>query len=274
MVSVILLQFNTPHLTQQALRSFFQHHSGGFEVIVVDNGSERGDVEKLREEFRDVRFITNEQNVGFSTANNRAAREARGDLLLFLNNDILFTMDVLTPISEEFNRDPTVGVVGPRLFNSDGRYQLSCGDLPTFFLEIRDKIVFRLADRNVNPVRSWYERRYREKREVGWVTGAAMCIRKDLFSRLGGFDEKMFMYFEDKDLCFRVALAGYSVLYLPEVSMMHLRGASSTGSTPELVRERYRRSQISYYAKHRPSWERALLKAYLATTGNLPRDST
>ena len=273
MTSVILLQFNNAHLTQKALRSFFRHHSSGFEVIVVDNGSEDGRIKELRDEFPGLLFVENQANLGFSAANNRAAHQARGDLLFFLNNDILCTMDGVTPIQNEFSRDPKIGVAGPRLLNRDGSYQLSCGDLPTFFLEIRDKIIFRLADRNVHAVRSWHEHRHHQKRTVGWVTGAALCIRKELFLRLGGFDEKMFMYFEDKDLCLRVSRAGNRVLYLPGVSMIHMRGASSAGSSLTSMSDRYRHSQIRYYEKHRPSWEQALLKTYLAITGKLPRNS-
>jgi hypothetical protein len=271
MTSVILVQYNNAHLTQAALRSFFEHHLGGFEIVVVDNGSENGRIDELRDEFPGIRLVQNNVNIGFSAANNRAVDESRGDLLLFLNNDTLCTMDVLTPLEEEFLCHPEIGVIGPKLLNADGSYQLSCGALPTFYREMQDRIIFRLADRNVPFVRSMYEQQHRQKRAVGWVTGAALCIRRNLFLQIGGFDEKMFMYFEDKDLCQRVTMAGKSVVYFPDASITHLKGASSAGLSSALAKEKYRKSQIWYYKKQRPGWEQSLLKMYLTISGNLPR---
>ncbi|MFM7373510.1 MAG: glycosyltransferase family 2 protein, partial [Sphaerospermopsis kisseleviana] len=94
--------------------------------------------------------------------------------------------------------------------------------------------------------------------------GAALFIRADLFHSLGGFDENFFMYFEESDLCQRVKNKGYKILYTPQVSLIHIRGHSVNKIANKMVVE-YRLSQIYYYKKHRPLWERLILRVYLFT---------
>ncbi len=193
-------------------------------------------------------------------------KKAKGDILLFLNNDTITTTDFVSRVLREFGEDPLLGIAGPRLLNADGSFQLSGGDLPTFAVEIRDKLLHGLVDRKLGPALNFAERQSIKKRNAEWVTGAALFIRADLFGRLGGFDERFFMFFEDKDLCLRARDAGYSVRYIAEASLIHLRGGSS-GGVSDKIRTAYRESQRAYYEKHRPRHERLLLRMYLKTIG-------
>ncbi len=164
-------------------------------------------------------------------------------------------------------------MIGPGLCCPDGRFQFSCGSLPTFGGEIRDKAWYRLLDDRIGWVEERTATSFSDQRDVGWVTGAALFIRKDLFHQLGGFDEEFFMYFEDKDLCNRVLNAGRKVRYFPGVSLVHLKAGSSSG-TESLTAVEYRRSQLRYYRKHRPGVENRLLQYYLWITGKSPGTKT
>jgi GT2 family glycosyltransferase len=271
MTSVVIVQHDHQSLTRNAVRSFMDHHDGiEYEIIVVDNGSTKDDPETLTKEFSQVQLIRLQTNTGFGVANNRGAQAARGEFLFFLNNDTITDREILTAIATEFRSDPKIGIIGPCLRYPDGRFQLSAGTLPSFSGEIIDKMVYGLLDRRVEWVEKWVEATYSAPTDTGWVTGAALCIRKTLFLGLGGFDEQFFMYFEDKDICQRVLDAGYRVRYLPQASLVHIKAGSSTADQARTGNE-YRRSQTLYYRKHRPSWERGMLSVYLGLSGRRPR---
>ncbi len=269
MTSVILVQHNNVHLTREAIRSFMAFHSSGYEIIVVDNASSDSDPGELLKEFPGVRLIRNSENVGFGRANNQAARVAAGEILLFLNNDTLTIADVLSQVVREFSEDRNIGVIGPKLLNRDGSFQLSSGVLPSFWREIIDKILYTMVNRGFQPIRAYAARVYGRERIAGWVTGAALFIQRELFEKVGGFDERMFMYFEDKDLCLRVALAGGTVKYVPGVAFQHVKAGTSSDN-PGFADTVYRQSQLHYYAMHRPWIEHEMLKAYLRLTGKSP----
>jgi GT2 family glycosyltransferase len=142
MTSVILVQHNNIHLTREAIRSFISFHPAGYEFIVVDNGSTDGDLDDLRREFPGLQLIRNNENVGFGVANNQGATVAKGEILFFLNNDTVTTSEMLSAISLEFDRDPQIGVIGPKLLDPDGCFQLSSGELPSFWREMVDKFLY------------------------------------------------------------------------------------------------------------------------------------
>lgn len=258
-VSVVIVQFNNPHLTEQCLRSLSRLKGIPLEIIVVDNNSTDPNARTLGRKFGTIRFIQNDHNDGFGAANNKGASFARGDFLLFLNNDTLAHGNFVSPVVELFEGHPEIGIIGPKLTNSDHTLQLSCGDLPSIFNEMLDRRYYRKYEsRSPHTVRH-AEGLYSEIREVEWVTGAALFIRRELFEQLRGFDEEFFMFFEDKDLCLRARLLGAQVMYTPAASVVHVRGASANSSTKRY----YRSSQIRYYEKHRNLIEQILLKSYL-----------
>jgi GT2 family glycosyltransferase len=249
------------------------HSLSPHEVIVIDNSStDRQD--PITKDYPFVLLIENHSNCGFAKANNQAAGRATGDILLFLNNDTIVQSDIITPVERVFADHSEVGIIGPRLLNADGSFQISAGPLPTFWSEIGDKVLYGSVERRIPLALRYAERRHSMTRHVGWVTGAALFIRRSLFMKLGGFDERMFMYFEDKDLCLRAWKEGFSVMYYPEVSLIHLKGGS--GNIDDLMRLKtaYRESQVLYYRTHRPGYEQLLLRVYLGLAGKSPHETT
>jgi len=267
MISVIIVQYNKVELTQQAIRSFQHFHRDEHEIILVDNASTDPALGTLKEEFPWIQIIFNKKNVGFGAANNIGAKIAKGDILLFLNNDTLTISQFTTMIEREFSQNPAMGVLGPRLLNEDRSFQLSAGSLPTFFGEIGRKMIYDWVESRNKIAEQYVQKKYRREQTVGWVTGAALFIRRELFIRLGGFDETMFMYFEDIDLCLRAGRES-TVLYFPESFLVHLKGGSAAGKSH--VNKIYRQSQLRYYEKHRPFFERLLLMLYLRLSSKIP----
>ena len=242
--SIIIVSYNTKMLLGDCLWSIFGKLSGDFEVIVVDNASNDGSQEMLKKDFAgSVKLIESKKNLGFGPANNLAAKQAQGEFLFFLNSDTILKQDILPGLADFLADNKDIGVVTPKLLLTDGREQLyAYGRFPTILNSII-KSAGLVSHNN-----SWFT--------VDWVSGAALIIRRDLFERIGGFDEKYFMYFEDIDLCRAVYNLGFKAAVLPTVSLIHLGGKSlrQFGQRKAF----YYQSQNYFYLKHY-GWFRAII---------------
>ncbi len=270
MLSIIIVQHNNQNLTIQAIESIKTNLRKDYEVIVVDNCSNDNDPNILKELFPEIKLIINKENLGFGKANNTGTKTANGEILFFLNNDTIIKSDFVRHIEYYFQNDPSIGIIGPKLLNGDFSLQLSHDNLPSFVNEFVTKFSSKLFYQNFDPIVKIKSKKYSVRKNVGFVTGAALFIRKNLFIDLGGFDEQMFMYFEDADLCMRVKDSGYKILFIPEVEIIHLRGASWHNDNFDSLKNHYRKSQLLYYSKHRSSFENLLLKYFLLLSGKYP----
>lgn len=264
-----------------------------FEIIVVDNASSDQTVEVVKNRFSEVRLIVNPKNLGFAAANNQGAKNASGDYLFFLNPDtIISNSNTFDPMNRFIGLDQKTAIIGPRLVDKDGSFQWSCGPIPSVFNMILDKplaLVYRWfgshqkgSDTKIRTcpsgrtlrfangsdpnlalrLLSFFSYRYyqgQEPIEVGFVSGAAMMIKKSVFDELNGFDERFFLYFEDVDLCLRAQKAGFKVVYLPTVQITHLSGQSQKERLKQ-KEEWYHKSQRYFFSKHKRRWERALVE--------------
>lgn len=263
-VSIIIVNYNSAGLLHQCLRSICDHTDlGAAEIIVVDNASRDESREMVRRDFPYVRLVESTENVGFGCGNNRGAAAAKGEFLLFVNTDTFLIEDSCMPLVEYLTKHPKVGAVGPRLVYSDRGFQLSAGRLPSIATEASDKVAYFLVRRLRSLFAPIIERRFAHVRLVGWLTGACLMVRRALFRELRGFDEGMFMYFEDKDLCKRIWDQGYTVVFFPHTSVVHLLAGSSRSVDLGRVNAIYRRSQTHYYRKHLGTLQNVMLRLYL-----------
>jgi GT2 family glycosyltransferase len=253
MVSIIIVNYNGMELTRQCLRSIYSSAIAcPFEIIIVDNASIDGSVDRLKNEFSNIKIVTLRKNVGFGAANNAGVVNANGEYVFFLNNDTELQNDVLTPLIKHLEVTPQAGIVAPALCYGDGSFQLSFGSYPSIWNELRT----RRYQRNEQ------QQSITAPTTVDWVTGAAMCMNRALFLQVGGFDEQYFMYFEDSDLCYRFKQAGYEMWYLPQYTLMHHKGKSYEKKHQHVLLE-YRKSQLLYYALHQTRVQQILLRLYL-----------
>lgn len=260
-ISVILVNHNGLERTRNAVKSV-KKSSPRSEVIVVDNNSTDGSVECIRREFPDVKLIPSTENRGFGAGSNKGAGVALGEFLFFLNPDTMLSEDTpcLLGAIMEFNSD--IAACGPKLVDDDRTFQLSFGPDPSLVKEWKLRRMHRRLQKRNPSVQAELESRYSAMREVDWVTGAALMIRRDVFQKVGGFDETFFMYFEDADLCRRVRKLGLKVLYVPSTKVVHFGG--DKGLNPEsTIALEYRRSQLHYYRKHVGGAGYLLLRWYL-----------
>jgi GT2 family glycosyltransferase len=253
---ILVISHEKVPVIQDALRSVLASQAPfAFEVIVVDNHAP--DAEAKLEPFKErVRVIHNSENLGFSCANNRGAQLARGEFLLFLNSDTRVFPDTFARLVHFAEGEPRVGAVGPLVLNADGTFQLSYGAPLSVFSELRQKVWATPASRRSAP-------ESRKTREVGWVSGCCLLTRSEYFPDHKVFDEGIFLYFDDSELCARLRRAGKRVFFFPEARIVHLGGAS-VSAIPARIAVEYRRSQLYVYRKHLPQWQSLALTFYLS----------
>jgi GT2 family glycosyltransferase len=251
-LSVCIVNWNTRDDLEQALTSALNPGPEiGLQVVVVDNASEDGSAGMVRERFPGVRLVEGGGNLGFARGYNRGAQEAEGRHLLMLNPDAVVRPGALERLVGFLDSRPKAGAAGPRVLNSDGSLQFSCRRFPRPLAAVfRNTPLGRLAPGNRFTrdylMTDWD---HRGVREVDWVSGAAMCIRREAGEEVGGFDEGYFMYAEDMDWCLRAHEAGWGVYYVPEAVIVHRIGTSTDQRPVAMVKE-FHRSMARFYRKH------------------------
>lgn len=259
-LSVVILNWNTAALLEQCLETLVGTQSAlEYEIVVVDNNSTDNSREMAAAMFPTVRVIANPENLGFGAGNNVAVPQTTGQWILFLNSDTTVLPDALTRLVQFADSSDDIGIVGAKLLNPDGSLQYSCRQYPNlgtgFF---RNTPLGRLFPKN--KFASDYLMKqfdHLTPRDVDWVSGAALCIRRKLVEQIGAFDEDFFMYCEDVDLCWRANHASlpndgtrnWRVVYFPDAVIYHHIGKSSD-LVPTRMTYEFHRSQYLFYRKH------------------------
>lgn len=268
-LSIILVNYNGSNFLYKCLNSIQQFvNCWECEVIIVDNCSTDDSVKIIKDNFPSFKLICSPTNLGFCKANNLAAKDSQSEHLLFLNTDTILIENTPKILSDYLKQNEDIAAIGSRITFEDGSYQLSCGNLPNLVVEFLDKIRYILDNKWHSIFSIFYNRQYSTVKEVGWLTGACLMMRRDIFEQIGGFDENFFMYFEDKDICKRVREAGFKVVYYPKTSLIHLLGGSSKG-VKKSVNTYYRDSQLYYYQKNLELFQTEILKFYLRLSGKV-----
>lgn len=261
-LSIVIVNYNTKELTLSCIESIKKNtREIKYEMIVVDNGSQK--------DQRIDGSIFNDRNLGFSKANNIGIRKAKGRYILLLNSDTLLHDNVLGEMVEWMEENQKIGIATCALKNKDGSLQGTGGYFPNLlrvfsWMTIQD---LPYIDTIIKPFHPMKEKSlfrndqfYKIERELDWVTGAFMMIRRKVVDQITGLDEDYFMYTEDTDFCFRARKAGWKVVYNPKWSITHLGGKSSTKEFPLLSEYK---GLKTFYKKHYPGWQYPILRFLL-----------
>lgn len=243
-VTAAIVTFNSYDTIDQCIKSLQQQNIT--DIVVVDNKSQDKTTEVLRQ--KNINVIQSPENIGFAAGANMAGQQMSSDLILFLNPDCKLS-DNLDQVVDLFENDPKLGIVGLSLKDSKGNVEPhSFGDDVTLSSLFKRKIKQKEIPKQL--------------KQVDWVSGGAMVVRKKTFSELKGFDPEFFLYWEDVDLCKRARDLGWKVVYNPYVSVQHARGHSLQDKKRKTVM--YDNSADRYFHKHYPAmiWKLQRLLRY------------
>lgn len=233
-LSIIIVNYNVKEFLQNLLNSIDKASSNiSKEIIVIDNASDDGSVEVIKEKFPSIKLIKNKINVGFGRANNQGLEIAKGKFILFINPDCIVSEDTFDKMVSFFDSHPECGLAGCKILNSDGTLQLACRrsfpgpwtsftkvtGLSNLFSKSRIFARYNLTFLDEN-----------KTYEVDAVSGSFMMVRKEVYGKVGGFDEQFFMYGEDLDLCYRIQKSGFKVFYVHTTQIIHYKGESTKRS--------------------------------------------
>ena len=250
--SVVLVNYRTDEVLAECLASLAKAGGGlELEVIVVDNGATLAGG-GLRDRFPGVRLVENAGNVGFAHAANQGIGFARGRHVLCLNPDTVVHDGAVAAMVAYLEAHPRVGAVGARLLESDGTLQYSCRRFPGYLTILfgRYALLTRLFPGNAGSRDYLYlDWDHRTAREVDWVSGACLMVRREVLAQVGAFDEGYFLFVEDMDWCRRIRQAGWAVVYLPDAVVTHHIGVSR-GAVPAWVVRARHRGMLRYVRKH------------------------
>lgn len=223
-VTIGLVTWKARDLLRQCLDSLEANLDGlSVEMWVVDNNSHDGTLEMLRERYPVVSVIKNSVNRGVASGRNQIIEQAGGRYLTFLDVDTRVLPEALKTLVQVMNQHPEVAVGGPKLLYGDGRLQLSCRPFPSPMNILIEGTFLRDYFPNSRFVKDYTmeEWDHAEPREVDWMYGACLIIRRNLLDTLGHFDEGFFYLYEDIDLCFRARKLGMKVMYIPQAVVIH-----------------------------------------------------
>jgi len=230
-LSVCIVNWNAIKYLPISLDSIMACSTGiNYEIIIHDNASSDGSVALLESDYPMVRVLANNNNVGFAAGNNIASKAANGRYILYLNPDTELRTNAFEGMVRFMDQNPEYGAIGCKLENGDGTIQYTCArTFPTPFNQFCYlAMINRLFPRS--KLLSSVELEYwdhNNSRDIDCISGACLLVRKEVNDCIGGFDENIFMYGEDVDICYRIRDLGYKIYYLATERIVHYGGKSS-----------------------------------------------
>lgn len=221
-LSVSIVNYNNGDYLIQCLKSLKQQKQLDMDILVVDNASTDGSLEKAKKDFPDIHFLTNKENLGFSKAHNLTLRKITSEFILILNPDTEIQRGDLVDLIEYMEDNPEVGALTGKVILPNGSLDwASHRGFPTpwaslLYYFFKNDNLYHLSSKPLN-----------QTHEVDAISGSFFLTRKSILDKVGIFDEDYFMYAEDIDLCFRIKQAGFKVMYKPTVEVLHHKGVSS-----------------------------------------------
>jgi GT2 family glycosyltransferase len=257
-VSIIIVSYNHLEVLRGTLAGIIQYFTTpNIEIILVDNASLEPVLETIQKEYPQVHVVANKYNLGFGSGNNIGAKKAKGEYLLFANSDLILKGNPLPDMIQIFKNNLEIGIVGCQLWNEDGTQQPSFFRFPSLSLRFLQVV-------GIKDLLLWIFPKIRFKdyhnAQLDFVSGAFFMIHRSMFNKINGFDERYFMYIEDADFGYRVALEGKKSILFYSKDIIHL-GANYEEVDNRFVLYNMNRGLLLFYSKYY-----SRLKSFLFST--------
>lgn len=243
--SVVILNWNGEKLLKQFLPAVIRNTDPEkAEVIVADNGSTDRSLQVLAEEFPEIKVIRFEKNYGFAEGYNKAIALLDSPYVVLLNSDVEVTPAWLNPIEDLFEREPAVAAIQPKIKawkeKEKFEYAGACGGYI-------DRYGFPFCRGRILNTTETDRGQYEDVTDIFWCSGAALCVKREVYLACGGLDERFFAHMEEIDLCWRMRNRGYALKVQPASVVYHLGGASLPMNHPRKLFLNYRNNLLMLY---------------------------
>jgi len=249
-LSIIILNYNTKDLTIECINAIVEQYKQElekeqFEIVLVDNASSDDSLEAIKKlKINGLKLVESKENLGFSKGCNLGAKSSNGEYLLFLNSDTEIKDQGFIKMLDYIKKNENVGILGGALKNENGTSQSSAGKFYNLFNLFLMLIGFeRLGFLRESP---------KVIKQVDWVSGACLMIKRKLFEKIGGFENELFMYGEDMELCYRAKRKKFSTYFYPELTLFHKERGSSN-RTFAIVH--IYKAILFFYKQYKPDWQ-------------------
>lgn len=251
-ITIVIVNWNVKGFLKKCLESVYKFTQGvEFEVFVVDNNSSDGSQDIVRLEFPRVNLIANNENYGFSKANNQALKVACGRYVVLLNPDTELIDNSMKAMVEFMDSRLDIDAIGCKLIYPEGDTQHSCRHFPSLFTDLMENLYLD----SIFP-KSYFFNRYRmgdwahnDFREVDQPYGACLLFRQEVMKKIGLMDERFFMYYDEVDLCYRIKKTGGKIYFIPDIKVIHYSNRSSKQVSVTCEHYKYR-SKFLFFDKH------------------------
>jgi len=238
-VAVVILTWNGKSWLEKFLPTVLQSNWPSLEIVVADNNSTDDTVAYLKENFPKVTIIETKSNLGFAGGYNAALKQVTADYYILLNHDVEVTNEWIAPLIHAMELDADIGATMPKLRAYNQREQFEHAGASGGYL---DALGYPFCRGRIFEVTEKDEGQYDDQHEVFWASGAALCIRAELFRRLKGFDQDYFAHMEEIDLCWRLKRVGYKIVVVPESVVYHVGGSVLKKEDPKKIYLNFRNS--------------------------------
>jgi len=259
MLSIIITHHRTPELLDLCLKSVKENIDDiKYEIIIVDSESEKQARDFIQEKYPEIKIIPFKKNLGYSKIVNAGLKEIGGNYILILNADIIVLNNAILKMLKFMEKNQKIGILAPQLTDFTGNIQISCFAKPTIKAILARRTFFRKLKQGKEALNKFLISEWDRKsiKEVDWVQGSAMMVKKEAIDKIGLWDERFFMYFEDADWCRRFRENGYKVVYYPLAQMAHYyhRSSKKWGGILDVFLNKYTRTHIvsalKYFIKY------------------------
>lgn len=250
-LSIVMVNYKTGPESIRCLASIPNSTRNiSYETILVDNNSRDGSLKMIQDQFPEVKYIQNNTNLGYGTALNQGILASRGEIVLLINSDLEFKNDSIFEMMMAIKK-PRTAMVGPILF-----WELSDRIQPSYFPQectfgsfalrytlFRDKIRKKITNDLIRASKK------QGLKSVGLISGACMMVKKSIIKKIGLFDRKLFLFFEEEDICRRIRKAGYNILWNPKAQVRHFGHCSTEKSFSMGKKSKIYKESLAYFSK-------------------------
>ena len=260
-LSIIITHHNTPELLDLCIKSIRNTVQDlNYEIIITDSEATERNQEFIKEKYPDIDYITFKKNVGYAKMVNAGIKAINGEYVLILNADIIVLEGAISEMVKFLDNNKKAGIVAPQLLDFTNNIQISCFANPTWKAIVARRTLWGKTKRGRDILGKFIISNWdrNSTREVDWVQGSAIMFRREAIDKVGLWDERFFMYFEDTDWCRRFWQNGFKVVYLPSAKMVHYyhRSSKKLGILDALLNKYTRThiiSAIKYFIKYKKS---------------------